>query len=640
MKVIFSFVFLFTFLCSQLLFAQNPIEVSNLQVKDEISYYKNKPFTGEAYEMYNSTKKAVTAHFKDGKLDGKLVRYHENGLPSSFEEFNGGEIISRKQTYENGKIYTVEKFKNGKYDGEQIEYHLNGNYADKIFYKDGKPEGLWVAYYENGNIATVEKYRDGKQEGEQKIYHENGKLMATGAYKNGKAEGVWERYDDKGELLAKGTYKNGKKEGVWEQYDNKRELLAKGTLKNEKKEGVWEWYDDKGELLQKIFYTNGSIDNYKTKQLYSKDFERKGPEVKRPEKNVISNAIELQRHIRTLLWMARDGFKEIRGKQIKKTNGYDYSGNFFPAKLIYESNYSIGSKNSTITRNKSTKDSPEKYISWVHSTKRLQVEGMSRFEVARENFEAGRNKTTLQKEYEKIIDSILPSGWIKKYNSWTDKVVQWRECSGTRQGHFVTLNFANGEDFDDSATLALGAYDKPCPGSLNLPPRTKTTTRANKYDSIQKARKAGNVDAIRIFLDHGANVNSRHEDGCPLLHHAVQYGQMEVVQLLLDRGAEINARNNHRSTPLLVAPQYQSDPAYFRLLLSKGADVNATCVDADTPLHILAMFQDNLEVAQVLLDAGVNINARNNSGQTAYDIAKSKGHMQLAEMLLENDPNR
>lgn len=425
MKVIFSFVFLFTFLCSQLLFAQNPIEVSNLQVKDEISYYKNKPFTGEAYEMYNSTKKAVTAHFKDGKLDGSLVRYHENGNPSSFEEFNRGEIISRKQTYENGKIYTVEKFKNGKYDGEQIEYHLNGNYADKIFYKDGKPEGLWVAYYENGNIATVEKYRDGKQEGEQKIYHENGKLMAKGAYKNGKAEGVWERYDDK------------------------------------------------GELLQKIFYTNGSIDNYKTKQLYSKDFERKGPEVKRPEKNVISNAIELQRHIRTLLWMARDGFKEIRGKQIKKTNGYDYSGNFFPAKLVYESNYSIGSKNSTITRNKSTKDSPEKYISWVHSTKRLQVEGMSRFEVARENFEAGRNKTTLQKEYEKIIDSILPSGWIKKYNSWTDKVVQWRECSGTRQGHFVTLNFANGEDFDDSATLALGAYDKPCPGSLNLPPRTK-----------------------------------------------------------------------------------------------------------------------------------------------------------------------
>lgn len=165
-------------------------------------------------------------------------------------------------------------------------------------------------------------------------------------------------------------------------------------------------------------------------------------------------------------------------------------------------------------------------------------------------------------------------------------------------------------------------------------------TAQGKNWSIQEARKAGKVDEIRTFLDAGFSENTLHDDGCPIIHHAISDGQMEVVQLLLERGADVHARNTHQSPPLLIATEHQDDPAYVRLLLSNGADVNATCIDADTPLHILAMFQDNLEVAQVLLDAGVNINARNNSGQTAYDIAKSKGHMQLAEMLLENDPNR
>ena len=47
----------------------------------------------------------------------------------------------------------------------------------------------------------------------------------------------------------------------------------------------------------------------------------------------------------------------------------------------------------------------------------------------------------------------------------------------------------------------------------------------------------GDVDAARILLDAGAEIDARGEEDCTPLHEAIIQGHVEIVALLISRGA-------------------------------------------------------------------------------------------------------
>lgn len=61
-------------------------------------------------------------------------------------------------------------------------------------------------------------------------------------------------------------------------------------------------------------------------------------------------------------------------------------------------------------------------------------------------------------------------------------------------------------------------------------------------------------------------------DGTPLMHAAAE-GDLESMRLLLDHGADPNARNGNNEVPLGYACSYEHWEA-ARLLIQRGADVN------------------------------------------------------------------
>ncbi|MEY3459239.1 MAG: Glucans biosynthesis protein [Planctomycetota bacterium] len=63
----------------------------------------------------------------------------------------------------------------------------------------------------------------------------------------------------------------------------------------------------------------------------------------------------------------------------------------------------------------------------------------------------------------------------------------------------------------------------------------------------------GDVDASRLLLDSGADLDGRNVDGSTALHCAVFTGHPEVVRLLLDRGADIFAVNGRGEIPVEAA---------------------------------------------------------------------------------------
>ena len=55
------------------------------------------------------------------------------------------------------------KLKDGKKEGPLVSYHENGQLNSKVTYKKGKEEGPWVWYNEDGTVNEeyTETYKDG-----------------------------------------------------------------------------------------------------------------------------------------------------------------------------------------------------------------------------------------------------------------------------------------------------------------------------------------------------------------------------------------------------------------------------------------------------------------------------------------------
>lgn len=182
----------------------------------------------------------------------------------------------------------------------------------------------------------------------------------------------------------------------------------------------------------------------------------------------------------------------------------------------------------------------------------------------------------------------------------------------------------------------------------------------NKRDGIgatllHHAAASDDVELVEFLLDEGIHVNTRDRSNETPLHWAAGFGQAEVARTLLAHGAEVNARSMDKNTPLhWAAGSGQADAA--KTLIAHGADVNATDLDAYTPLHTLVSgrFQlvwaqrktngtdrsdEYLATAEVLLDNGAAVNAKAEDGETPLHFAADQGDHELVKVLLAHGAN-
>lgn len=95
------------------------------------------------------------------------------------------------------------------------------------------------------------------------------------------------------------------------------------------------------------------------------------------------------------------------------------------------------------------------------------------------------------------------------------------------------------------------------------------------------------LEAVRLLLAAGANVNAADAEGVTPLHWLVIHGSrdavaLEVLRLLLAAGADVEQADKDGWTPLISAAHYQNVTLMPALLLA-GADVNAQDALGKTP---------------------------------------------------------
>ena len=156
---------------------------------------------------------------------------------------------------------------------------------------------------------------------------------------------------------------------------------------------------------------------------------------------------------------------------------------------------------------------------------------------------------------------------------------------------------------------------------------------------LHEAAKSGDISALAALLDAGAAVDEEEKGATPLFL-AVRSGQIEAAALLIKRGADIN-KEAGLGRPMTVAVLTGS-PDMIRLLLANGADANEKA--RGEPLLTLAVASGCLECVKALVEAGADVNAIWVKGDpnmrpgiiTAYHLAKTEGHEDIAAYLLAN----
>jgi ankyrin repeat protein len=162
------------------------------------------------------------------------------------------------------------------------------------------------------------------------------------------------------------------------------------------------------------------------------------------------------------------------------------------------------------------------------------------------------------------------------------------------------------------------------------------------YTPTQLAASLGDVEALKLLLDHGADVNEApaNESGRTALQAAslLMPGPKKtaLIQLLLEHGANINADAALiGGITALQGAAIAGDLMLARLLISLGADVNAwpsfrggrTAVEA-------AAEHGRLDMVQLLLNAGATGDIMHGTGhKCAIKLAEENGYFAVAGLL-------
>ena len=142
-------------------------------------------------------------------------------------------------------------------------------------------------------------------------------------------------------------------------------------------------------------------------------------------------------------------------------------------------------------------------------------------------------------------------------------------------------------------SLIVGAAALTCISVYGRPDRLQ-----GKQARLISASRNGNLEAVRLLLKRGVDVNATNILGFSALEVASSNGHLKVVRLLLDAGAEINAKSSMGTTPLIGA-SYNGLLEVVKLLLNRGADINAKDRLGNTALRA-ASYKDHAEIVEFL----------------------------------------
>jgi ankyrin repeat protein len=155
---------------------------------------------------------------------------------------------------------------------------------------------------------------------------------------------------------------------------------------------------------------------------------------------------------------------------------------------------------------------------------------------------------------------------------------------------------------------------------------------AQDPEKFYSAIRENNLTQVNALLDQKGSAAVADDRGITALMYAAEIGSVEAMRLLIDRGADVNARNAFGSTALMWSV---SDQAKVRLLLDHGADVNTAAKSGRTALIVAGFTNPCAEVVRLLLAKGAKVGVMDQRHVTPLNAATFGNDTAAVRLLLD-----
>ena len=164
------------------------------------------------------------------------------------------------------------------------------------------------------------------------------------------------------------------------------------------------------------------------------------------------------------------------------------------------------------------------------------------------------------------------------------------------------------------------------------------TRDENGLPLLSAAVSRGNAEIVEFLLASGADANAEDDETFVPLHYAVRNGQTEIVKMLLENGADAKKAERMGLTPFGASLlTVKEDCTMAAFLLENGVDINAVCDRGYAEIHFFSALRGTAHCVKFLLENGADVNVKNTvNGATALHFAVKKSNIETAELLLAN----
>jgi hypothetical protein len=154
------------------------------------------------------------------------------------------------------------------------------------------------------------------------------------------------------------------------------------------------------------------------------------------------------------------------------------------------------------------------------------------------------------------------------------------------------------------------------------------------------AARSGNVDAVDVLLQAGADVNAVCNAGRSVLGWSSSW---TISKMLLDSGADIRIIDNNRYDAIFHAIKSQSSIEVIELLLVASSKFGDQPLDKDGCTYlVVAMLTNSIGICELVLEYTTDINAQDDFGFSALMYAILRNFHAGLKLLLDHgaDPTQ
>ncbi|KAM5344740.1 hypothetical protein ACJ41O_010602 [Fusarium nematophilum] len=194
------------------------------------------------------------------------------------------------------------------------------------------------------------------------------------------------------------------------------------------------------------------------------------------------------------------------------------------------------------------------------------------------------------KEEDTLLKTALSRRWAKDNEYlYVHRLLEVGADVNMETPHGSALEFAAGDSTSQGVQILMEAG-----------------ARVSRPDYLLSlAADSDNAEAIRVAVEHGADVNGPQADLSPLIR-AVKGGNIKAARILIDLGANSDRISSDSPGTALAAAVETKSPELLRFLLDAGADINVNN-GKESPLT-LALLHRRDEMAHMIIDAGADVN--------------------------------